>query len=133
MQPVPKDIDVYRGDTFEFFFRIRHRVYDATAQTYVAGDYVDLTGWTGLAQIRENADAAAVLASFTVTIANQAALETRGGVLLTLPPAVSAGLPALGLPPVPAGIWDVQLTNATAEVRTYYKGAVTVDKDVSRA
>jgi len=124
VQPVTQGITVYQGDTFDFFFRVRNRVYDVATSAYIAGTYVDLTGWTGKAQIRANADAAVVLAEFSVTISNQ--ITTPGGVLLVLTPALTAALPATG------GFWDVELTNAVAEVRTFIAGAVTVTKQITR-
>lgn len=130
MQPVSQDISIYRGDAFDFYFRIRYRVWNPALNGglggYEAGDGVDLTGWSGLAQIRADEDAGSTLGVFTITFANQADMNTRGGVLLTLTGAQTQALPATG------GVWDVQLTNTLSEPRTFYKGAVTVTKDVSR-
>lgn len=131
MQPVLQDISVYQGDTFDFFFRVRERVWDPALEEYVAGNYINLTGWSGKSQIRASADATAVLAEFTVTISDQAV--TPGGVLLVLTPAQTAALPATASPTVPAAIWDVQLTNGAGEIRTFIRGAVTVTREVTRA
>lgn len=124
MQPVVQDISIYKGDSFDFFFRVRNRVFDPATQTYVPGTYVDLTSWTGKSQIRATEDTPTVIAEFTVTIANQA--TAPGGVLLSLSPAITSGLPPTG------GKWDVQLTNPTAEVRTFIRGSVLVTKEVTR-
>lgn len=124
MRPVTRTIEVYQGDTFHFYFRIRKKVWDTNAQQYVASDYLDLTGSTVLAQIRESAISGTVLATFTATLSNQT--TTPGGILLALTPALTAALPATG------GVWDVQVTNTASEVRTYINGVVNVYLQVSR-
>lgn len=124
MQPVLQDIYVYRGDSFDFFFTVYNRVWDAGTSTYVRGTAKDLTGWTGISQIRATEDAAEPLVNMTVTITDQAV--TPGGVLISMTPVQTQPLPTTG------GKWDVQLTSNTGAVRTFYRGAVLVDKDVSR-
>lgn len=124
MQPSPQDITIYQGDNYDFFFRLRERVWDAGLGDYVAGAYIDLTGWTGRSQIRANATAAAPLAEFAVTLSDQTA--TPGGVLLTLTPEQTAALPP------GTAVWDVELTNNVAEVHTYIAGRVNVSAQVTR-
>lgn len=124
MQPAPQDLSIYQGDSFDFFFRVRERDWDPFTETYTAGPYVDLTGWTGKSQIRQTHEATDILAEFTVTFSNQA--TTPGGVLLTLTPAQTVALPA-------KGVWDVQLTNTAGEIRTFIAGSVTTSREVTRA
>lgn len=131
MQPVTQDIEVYQGDTFDFFFRVREREWDAFNEVWVAGAYVDLTNWTGKSQIRQTHEATEVLAEFAVTISNQAV--TPGGVLLVLTPAQTAALPPRPTAPSLPPVWDIQLTNPAGEVRTFIKGNVLVSKEVTRA
>lgn len=123
MQPAVQDLTIYQGDSFDFFFRVRERVYDALLQEFVAGAYINLTGWTGKSQIRATPDAADVLADFSVTISNQT--TTPGGVLLRLTNAQTAALP-------PGGVWDVQLINTAGEVKTFIGGRVIVPREVTR-
>jgi hypothetical protein len=123
--PWPKDITIKRGDTKEIYFRVRERVWDEVTSTYVAGAYRDLTGWSVLAQIRTDADAADPVAEFDVNLGDQVA--TPGGVLLKLTPAQTAALT------ISTGGYDVQLTDPGGDVYTYIEGSVTVKKDYSRA
>jgi hypothetical protein len=127
VKPYAQDIEVYRGDFFSFFFRV-YRVNPDGSQ----GAYEDLTGWTGLAQIRASENDASVIATFTFTPANQTTFP--GGVLLSLDETVTetftlAGQATSGK----LGVWDVQLTNTLGEPNTYIKGAVMLEKDVSHA
>ena len=125
VQPAAQDLTIYQGDTYDFFFRLRERVWDSGSETYVAGSYIDLTGYTnGKAQIRATPADSTVLAEFTVTLSNQSTIP--GGVLLTLTASQTAALPTTG------GVWDVQLTSPTAEIRTYIAGAVRVLPEVTR-
>lgn len=124
MQPASQDLEIYQGDTFTFFFRLRNRVWDEETQTYIGGTYIDLTNYTGKAQIRATADDPTVLQELTVTLANQATLP--GGVLVSLTAAQTAALPTTG------GVWDVQLTSPTSEVQTFIAGRVTVTREVTR-
>ena len=124
MQPVPQDIQVFQGDNYDFFFRVRNAVYNSVTQTYSAGTYVVLTGYTGKAQIRATPTATALLAEFAVIIPDQTL--TPGGVLATLTPVQTAALPSAG------GVWDLQLTNGTGEVRTFVAGKVIVTQEVTR-
>jgi hypothetical protein len=122
VKPAEHDIEIYRGDTFELFFRVRTRTWDGTA--WVPGAYRDLTGFTPTAQMRSSADAADPAAlTFVCTLANQT--TTPGGVLVRATPALTAGLAIM------AGVYDVQLSDGTDKF-TYLKGAVAVDPDVTR-
>jgi hypothetical protein len=126
--PYPKDITIRRGDSKRIFCRIRERLWDPSANGglggYVPGDYRDLTGWVGKAQVRTTEDSATVVAEFTVTLSDQTA--TPGGVTLYLAPATTAGIT------VDTAKWDFQFTDAASDVWTYAAGAVTIVKDVTR-
>lgn len=127
MQPAPQDLTIYQGDDYSFFFRLRERIWDVAAEQYVAGDYVDLTGWSGKSQIRVSPQSADPVAEFEVVITNQVTI--KGGVILKLTNAQTAALlPALQS----GGVWDVQLTNEVAEVQTFIAGKVTVTAEVTR-
>lgn len=128
MKPYQHDIEIYRGDTFELFFRVRTRVWNPAlnggAGGYEPGPYRDLTGFAGTSQVRSTADAVDPAAlDFTVTIADQ--ITTTGGVLVRATPALTAALV------ISAGVYDVQLADGTDKF-TYIKGGVTVDPDVTR-
>lgn len=118
MKPAAKDISIYRGDSYSLFFRVRKRTNEAP------GDYIDLTGTTPKAQIRANEAAAEVLAEFAASLGDQ--VNFPGSVLLTLTPTQTAALPLSG------GKWDVQIAFSATDVRTYLKGAVTVEDQVTR-
>jgi hypothetical protein len=115
-KPAPYDITIRRGDDFELFFKVRQPN---------GGAYVDITGWTGRAQMRETkAQSGSPTVTFTVTILDQNI--SLGGVTVTLSDTLSAAI-------VPnAGVYDVELTNLSGEVRTFIEGTVTVDQDVTR-
>lgn len=121
MKPAPQDIELYRGDKFTCFFRVRAQNSDGTA-----GDYVDLTGYVPKAQIRADPDAVAVLAEFGAVLGDQSLFP--GSVLLTL---LSAQTTSLTLP-TGGGVWDAQITLA-GEPRTVLAGKVTMIKDVTHA
>lgn len=125
MKPANQDIEIYRGDVFNFFFRVRDILPDGTQ-----GDYRNLTGWTGKAVIRSALDASGVLATFVVTFADQSLYP--GGVLLSLSNTITAGLTFSGTGrSVVIGLWDVELTNDLSEPNTFLTGNVTLTKDVS--
>jgi hypothetical protein len=123
MQPAQCDITLYRGDYFEMTVRLREGTWNG--YQYVAGNYLNLTGWTGRAEIRANQDATDVLASFTAEILTQAG-SSLGGVKLSLPTAQTSTLS------VASAVWDFQLTDPASRVYTYLRGSVAVEKDVTR-
>lgn len=120
MKPLKFDIDIYQGDTFSMFLRVR--ALDANGDP---SDYIDLTGSTAKAQIRTDvADLDADPdAEFTCTIGNQSTVP--GSLFVELSPAQTAALTA-------NGVYDVQITHADGRVRTYLQGIVTVIKEVTR-
>lgn len=135
MKPGTLNLDIYRGDHVEVFFRLRERVYDPNANfgegAYVAGDYINLTGYTAAAQIRAKAMDNAVLAVFEASIPADT-LETRGSVLLTMHTNVTSTLPVDMLTGIGLAVWDCQLTNSQGHPRTYMAGAVNIIADVTR-
>lgn len=118
MKPATQNIEIYKGDTFQLFFRIRNRLPNGDP-----GDYVNLTGQTPKAQIRATEATASVLAEFTATLGDQTTFP--GSVLLELSAATTTSLAS-------GGVWDVQLTNGSGQVRTYLKGQVTLLPEVTR-
>jgi hypothetical protein len=128
VKPTVHDIEIYRGDTFELFFRVRTRVWNPALNGglggYEPGPYRDLTGFTPKAQIRSSAGAADPPAlEFVCSLSNQT--TTPGGVLVRATPALTEALV------IDAGVYDVQLSDGTDKY-TYIKGAVAVDPDVTR-
>lgn len=107
------NLRLYSGDTFT-------RSLQFTDSDGVA---IDITGWTFLAQIREAPNADLVLATFTVTVTDAA----DGRIDITLSASDVAGLENSRFLS-----WDLQVT-ASSAVRTYVRGSVKVDTDVSRS
>jgi hypothetical protein len=124
MKPATQDLYIYRGDFFEFFFRVRTRVFDLGTSKWIAGDYRDLTGWTGTAQVRATADASTILGSFLATVVDQTV--TLGGVYVTMEAGDTASLP------VGTAKWDCQLIDVAGKPRTYLAGDVVIAGDVTR-
>lgn len=108
------DLDLYQGDTAAYRLTLTRTSADGVEAP------VDLTGATGLAQIRKNVRDANVLATLEVTFPD----PVNGKVLLQLPAdeSIKAG----------NGVWDLQVTEADGTVKTWLRGAVTIDAGVSR-
>jgi hypothetical protein len=119
MQPVIKNISIYKGDTFTLDFRVRGRT-----ATGGPGAYVNLTGASAKASIK-SATGGSVLGQFVCTVPDQSVSENVGKVQVRMEAAVTAGLPDSG------GVWDCQVTFADGTVRTYLKGSVSVTPDVT--
>jgi hypothetical protein len=124
MIPGVSNLEWVRGDSYSKFGRVRTKVWDGLTSSYVPGPYRDLTGWTGLAQVRESVDAPAVLFELAVTLGNQG--TSLGSFFLTATPADTADLTIF------EGVWDLQWTTNAGEILTYVGGTVTLKKDVSR-
>lgn len=118
--PVGKNLSIYKGDSYEFSFRLRARAGDGTP-----GDYVDLTGCTAKAQIRQTEDSSTTIAEFTTEIPTQNG-DDLGRVRLSLTSGQTSASNFTG------GKWDVQLTWPDGSVKTYLAGTVTVTKEVTR-
>lgn len=115
MLPVNRNLTIYKGDTFDFTFKLR------TKGAFGApGDYVDLTGATAKAQIRASQDDTTVMAEFTCSTG-----DDTGSVSLQLSPTQTAALTG-------NGVWDVQITFADGAIKTYLAGTTTVVKEVTR-
>lgn len=137
MAAASKDLLIKQGDSFTLFFRIRSQIWDSTEKKYIPGEYKDLTGLTGKAQIRTAATSADVLAEFAVSIPDQTVLANRGSVLLKLTPAQTMALAPSPTFPTPSAVWDVDLSdNATIASatwrKTYLEGTVTIKAQVTR-
>lgn len=110
-----KNLEIRRGDSFRFAFRV---------WTMVNGvkTYTDLTGYTGKAQMRANELAADVLLEFAVTVD----LALPGLVRVYAAPAATNTLPQDG------GLYDIQLTSPGGDVDTFLEGAIKVTTGVTR-
>lgn len=119
MKPAPLDIEFKRGDKFTLFYRTRTKNPDGSP-----GAYVDLTGYTVGAMIRQTDGDGAVLATFTASLGDQVLFP--GSVLLTLLTADTTDIPVGS-----DMVWDCELVDAAGEPRTVLEGKVTVTKDVT--
>jgi hypothetical protein len=119
MLPASKNILVYKGDTYEMFFRLKRKIAINNTQ------YIDLTGATVAAQIRTTEASSTVLAEFDCVVEDQEDPDTVGGVTISLPAAETTTLTD--------GKYDVQVTYPDGKVKTYLKGDVKVTQEVTRA
>lgn len=121
MPPAKLDLAIYRGDDFSKLLRFKDTSTDPDT-------YIDLTGWTGKAQLRLTEDNDTVAAEFAVTVmASQATPANTGKVTLALTSVQTAALDG--------GIkykWDLQMTKTDASKETYLYGNALVSKDVTR-
>jgi hypothetical protein len=120
VQPGVYPLTIYKGDSFDFFFRIRGASPDGGV---TPGAYQNLTGFTGKAQIRATTASDTVLAEFTVTIPDQNISGNLGSVLMSLTKEQTVDLTD--------GVWDIQLSSGTKS-QTYLKGKVKVIEQVTR-
>lgn len=107
-QPKRYDLLIYRGDTLDEIFAFK----DAN------GTGVNLTGFSALVEFKDlNADNVVATPTMTVNY------NGNGNVRMFM----------LDTTPIPAGSyrWDLQLTDASNNRRTYIGGLVTVTGDVS--
>lgn len=118
MRPATYALEIYQGDTFEVTVRLR------TVVNGTPDAYMNLTGYTGKAQVRETIAAPTPAAEFAVTVLDQVA--TPGGVKIALTAAETAAIP------VKAHVWDLQLTSGAGATRTWLKGDVTIIGEVTR-
>lgn len=107
-QPKRYDLLIYRGDTLDEIFAFK----DA------GGTGVNLTGFTALVEFKNLTDST-VVATPTMTVN----YTGNGNVRMFIQDTTS----------IPAGQyrWDLQLTDASSNRRTYIGGLVTVTGDVS--
>lgn len=107
MQPASLPLDLYRGDSYA----LRLLFTDSN------NNPIDFTGVLAKAQIRDRpAGTTIVPLTCVITLPNQ--------IDVTLLATDSQNLP-------PAGVWDLQLTYASGDVRTPIAGPVTVTADVT--
>lgn len=120
------DNAIYTGDDYTLTTRIGFKANDGSKT------YMDLTGYTGKADIRSAAGSPTLIASITVTVAADQSLTggTRGVVTLTIPNATTAGIPVTVTPSLYK--WDLQLTDTNGKKRTYLAGDVEVVADVTK-
>ena len=95
------DLSVHRGETFRRVLRLKKN-----------GEAIDLTGWTGKAQVRPEPDAEELLCEMAVEI-----VPGEGKVVMVIPSEVTAV--------APAGVyaWDIRLMDRL-DVARYYVGGV---------
>jgi hypothetical protein len=107
-QPKRYDLLIYRGDTLDEIFAFKDG----------AGTGVNLAGFTALVEFKNLTDSA-VVATPTMTVN----YTGNGNVRMYMQDTT----------PIPAGQyrWDLQLTDASSNRRTYIGGLVTVTGDVS--
>lgn len=117
--PATLNLEMYRGDTFRKWWRIRSVNVDGTS-----GDYLDLTGCTPLSQMRRK-ETSSLLQQFTCTLGDQTDPNTVGLVTIELADDQTATLPD-------GAIWDFQPTHPSGDTITYLAGKVTVTGQVSR-
>lgn len=115
-QPAEYNLDIYQGDDFSLFVRLK----DGATQAYL-----DLTGYTGQAQLRRQKSDPTALETFTVAIASPQSGDTLGGVYITMTKVQTAALDGIG-------VWDFELTDAVPFTRTYLAGAFTVTPEVTK-
>ena len=106
--PATIDLNTYRGDTFEQEFRLIQ-----------GGDPFDLTGATVVSQARSVSYASTANKSLVVEIDTP---PTDGKITLSLPPAISPG----------EYLYDIEVTKDTI-VRTWVKGKLTIERDITNA
>lgn len=129
MQPyvVPAPIPHWRGDYFSGAFRLRSRVWNQVlnngAGGWEPGPYTDLTGYTGIFQVRLTEDQTTIDATGTVTVLDQVAL--CGAVRYSLEGPDTQALAGLYF-------FDVQMTDTAGKPRTIIAGQIDFHRDVSR-
>lgn len=115
MSVVPTyDLDVYQGDDEEWYLQPKDS----------DGNFWDLTGYTGSAELKSNrSDTSAVLA-FTVTIDNANANSALHFVRFSLSNAQTSTLSE------GTYYWDLELVKA-GKVKTIVQGSVKVTRDIT--
>jgi hypothetical protein len=108
-----------QGDTFRKNLRL-----SLVDDEGVFIDYIDLTGCTGKAQMRESYTDPDISAEFTVTVLDQS--TTKGGLRIYLAPATTEALE------VKTHKWDLQITDTAGDVTTYIGGDAVVTNQVTR-
>jgi hypothetical protein len=107
MRPATLPLDLYRGDSM----RLRFKLFDQTNQP------IDLTSVIVTSEIRDRP-------AGTIIVPFQCAVTLPNIIDLFLPSTSSQQLP-------PAGVWDLQLSYGSGEVKTPVAGPVAVTADVT--
>lgn len=89
------------------------------------GDPLDVSGWSGRAQVRDTADATLVLYEWSTALGNLD-LET-GFLTLSVPPSDSLGWEWR------RGVYDIFVTNSGGQVALVAEGTTFVDPAVTRS
>ena len=110
MEPATHDLTIYRDRDFSQTFYLK-----------TLGDPMDLTDYTGKAEIRENKDAAALIVAFQVTVD-----PLIGSIVISLTDTQTMLLPD-GLTS-----WDLVLTDPHGLRQNYIEGQVKVVGTVTR-
>ena len=110
--PGVHNLTIYKGDDFS-----------QTVRLATDGVYINLTGWSGRAQLRSLTDT--LITAFNITFGNQT--TAPGELTMSLTAAVTSALTAT------EGVYDLELTTpAPAKVKTYLAGSVTIVSDVTK-
>jgi hypothetical protein len=113
MQPASLPLDFYRGDSQ----RLQVRLWSQVPSNGTPGIPYDLTGITAKSEIRDRPAG--------TNITEMACIITLPNIIdIYLAPADSHKLPA-------KGVWDLQLTYGSGDVKTPLAGPVTVTPDVT--
>lgn len=110
------DIALYQGDTAEFTLTFTRKAEDGSKVP------VDFTGATGAAHIRRTPRDANILAEFDVTFPE----PDQGKVKMSLTADSSNSIGSTSC------VYDLQITEASGRVRTWLRGAVAVERQVTR-
>lgn len=110
----PRDITIRRGDTYRDVYTLR-----------ASGAAIDITSYTFLAQLRESADSATILATFDIDVIDAAA----GQFAMVLDAATTAALDTVA---VSVAAWDIQFTSPGGDVVTFDGGVARLKSDVAR-
>lgn len=114
-RPGTHNLSLYQGDYFEQKFALYESDEGATPTDYP----VDITGWTGSAQIRDR-EGGNLVASFAVEILNGPLGELR--IVL---------LPSEAVKVSKDGVWDLQMDPPNGQRKTWLKGKVKVTPEVT--
>lgn len=109
-----RDITIRRGDTYRDVYTLRAN-----------GVAIDITDYEFLAQLRESADSATILATFDIDVID----AEEGQFAMVLDAATTA---ALDTEDVRVAAWDIQFTSPGGDVVTFDGGVARLKSDVAR-
>lgn len=125
--PLSHDLVLVRGDSVDIPLRFGTGTKDANG-VWTLTEGWDLTGVEFAAQVRTKEDAAVVMVSFTIVVADQSDPATKGRFNMVLSYEDAEDL----VPSLTPAKWDLQARWPGARVKTYLSGACTIKKDVTR-